>query len=139
MPSEIDLITPGHFLVGSHLLQCDPAQANPVALAERLEFQHQIIGNFWRWWRRDYLRHLQNRQKWRDETTNLQPGDVVVVREDITPTYQWPLALVVEVHPDSKGDVRVVTIRMKGSTFRRTIRNLVKLPVCTSHEECNLL
>ncbi|ELT96512.1 hypothetical protein CAPTEDRAFT_143021 [Capitella teleta] len=57
---------------------------------------------------------------------NLSVGDVVLVN-DGTPRGQWPMARIVEVHPDKEGVVRVVSIRMRGRIFARLVHKLCLL------------
>jgi hypothetical protein len=41
----------------------------------------------------------------------LQPGDVVLIREDNTTPLQWPTAIITAVHPGVDNQTRVVTIK----------------------------
>jgi len=52
---------------------------------------------------------------------NLQPGALVLLREDNTTPLQWPTAVVTNVHPGKDGIVRVVTIRTPKGVFKRPI------------------
>ncbi|KAK7575924.1 hypothetical protein V9T40_012210 [Parthenolecanium corni] len=127
-PESIDAITPGHFLVGSHLLHVAPAETHAVSLNDRLEIQHKIIRSFWQLWSKSYLAQLQSRSKWKSTSPNLVVGDVVLMKDE-SPPLQWKLARVSKVMPDTKGNVRVVDIVSNGSTYTRSVQKLVKLPV----------
>ena len=50
---------------------------------------------------------LQNRGKWTKQQRNCKVGDVVLLRED-SERNRWPMAKIVSVNSDSKGDVRSV-------------------------------
>ena len=41
---------------------------------------------------------LQERKKWKQETSSLKVGDVVYVTDDNTPRLQWPVARVFYVY-----------------------------------------
>ena len=47
---------------------------------------------------------LQNRGKWNKQKRNCKVGDVVLLKEDAE-CNQWPVAKIVAVNSDAKGDV----------------------------------
>ena len=59
---------------------------------------------------------------------NLQPGALVLLREDNTTPLQWPTAVVTKVHPGKDGIVRVVTIRTPKGVFKQPITKICPLP-----------
>ena len=78
--------TPGHFLVGSHLLNLAPTEViDDVSLTDRLEHQGQTISTFWRLWKANYLSQLNSRSKWRSQEDFIKIGDVVLLK-DKSPT-----------------------------------------------------
>ena len=52
---------------------------------------------------------LQNRGKWNKQQRNCKVGDVVLLKEDADRN-QWPMAKIVAVNSDAKGDVHNVKI-----------------------------
>lgn len=120
----IDVITPGHFLIRSDLLENSEPHKNEITLAERLRFQKQIVTSFWNLWSKSCLAQFQNRMKWKPLCPNLCIGDVIILNKP-----NWLLGIIVDVKPDSKGRLRFITIRAKGSEYQRSILQLVKLPV----------
>ena len=52
---------------------------------------------------------LQNRGKWNKQQRNCKVGDVFLLKEDAERN-QWPMAKMVAVNSDAKGDVRSVKI-----------------------------
>ena len=52
---------------------------------------------------------LQNRGKWNKQQRNCKVGDVVLLKED-SECNRWPMAKIVSVNSDSKGDVCSVRI-----------------------------
>ena len=69
---------------------------------------------------------LQNRGKWTKQQRNCKVGDVVLLRED-SERNRWPMAKIVSVNSDSKGDVRSVRI-LVGAADKSddSIRYLIK-------------
>ena len=63
------------------------------------------------------LQQLQRSQKWRTPQTDLQPGNIVVVREDA-----WPLARITETFPGQDGRARVARLKTSDSVFKRLIK-----------------
>ena len=61
-------------------------------------------------------------------TRDMQVGDIVCLRDEPTAPTKWPLARVIEVHPEHDGIVRVVTVGTAKGQYKRTI---VKLVPCT--------
>jgi len=72
---------------------------------------------------------LQERSKWRSQQPELQPGMLVLLREDNLPTMSWRLAIFSETFPCSDGHVRVVAVKTSSGQFKQPIHKLVALPV----------
>jgi hypothetical protein len=58
-------------------------------------------------WSSDHLNNLQQRTKWRSQQPELQPGMLVLLREDNPPPMSWRQAIISENFPGSDGHVRV--------------------------------
>jgi len=71
---------------------------------------------------------MQQRQRWQRTSPNLQPGDLVLLREDNTTPLHWPTAVGTDIHPGKDGIVRVVTIRTPKGVFKRPIIKICPLP-----------
>ena len=56
-------------------------------------------------------------------TPNLQPGALVLLREDNTTPLQWPKAVVANTHPGKDGIVRVVTIHTPRECLNDLLQN----------------
>lgn len=128
---DLDVLTPGHFLIGEPITtipQKVMEQSKASALT-RWQLTHQIVQRVWKRWSTDYLHTLQQRRKWQQPNSNICLGDMVLMVEDNMPPAKWALGRVIEVHPGKDDKVRVVTIRTKDSTYKRSIVKIVKLPV----------
>ena len=74
--------------------------------------QVQALANeFWSRWRNEYLSTLHPRRKWHSTHRNLQPGDIVLLKQTQAPRNEWPLALVTSTFPSGDGKVRKVEVK----------------------------
>lgn len=108
LSSDLDVLTPGHFLIGSALTS-NPQLSSTNETLDTLshwKLMRGIRDHFWRRWSRDYLNTLQQRSKWTRPSSNLRVGDVVIIIDPslIGPRGRWPL-------------VRVVTIKTQSGTY----------------------
>ena len=98
---DLSVLTPSHFLIEERLSQ--PVERDYLKEPDnRLKiWQHlqKVRQDFWRRWQREYLVELQRRNKWTNGGENLQPGTLVLLKEDNLPPLQWALGRVTEVHP----------------------------------------
>ncbi|KAL7292599.1 hypothetical protein TKK_0013730 [Trichogramma kaykai] len=130
-PDDLAALTPAHFLTGSSLLSFTEPY-NPTEKAMYYTSRWRLLRNmrdmFWTRWRREVLNQLQQRSKWLDSRSNLQKGDMVLIRNELSPPSEWPLGLVTKTHPGTDGLVRVATIRTAQATFTRPVVKLTRLP-----------
>lgn len=133
-PDNFDALTPGHFLVGSHLKAVPTASLLDVNenRLSRWQTVQKLLENFWKVWSSDYLNSLQQRSKWKVNRANLQLNDLVLIRNPNLPPAKWELGRVVECHPGPDRLTRVVTIKTAKSKYKRPIAQLCKLPVPTN-------
>jgi hypothetical protein len=93
-------LSPGHFLIGEPITQLpsrDYVNVKPHSIYRWQQYQQ--LQHFWRKWSTDYIQRLQKRQRWQITTPNLQPGDLVLVKDDNTTPLQWPTAVITDTHP----------------------------------------
>lgn len=75
----------------------------------------------------EYLPLLQERQKWLTVKRGVQVGDVVIVVDSMAPRGFWPIRRIIDIHPDSKGLVRSVTLKTKSGVLTRPVTKLCLL------------
>lgn len=128
-PSEIGVLTPGHFLTGGPLVSIPERDFTPVP-SNRLK-HWQLVQKFyqhiWRRWSIEYLHTLQQRTKWNAHRDNLKVGDLVLMHSQ-SPPLEWPLARVTQVHPGQDGVVRVATVKTGCGSYTRPVVKLFPLP-----------
>ncbi|KAL7286993.1 hypothetical protein TKK_0018791 [Trichogramma kaykai] len=75
------------------------------------------------------LQHMQLRQKWLKQMPAVQPGDLVLLTDDLQPPQRWHLARIDMVHPGTDGLPRVVTLRTPTTILTRPIAKIIRLPI----------
>ena len=125
----IEVLTPGHFLIGRPLEALpDPSFSyRSLTLLRRWSLCQALIRHFWQRWSSEYLSALQKFAKWHHSSKNISVGDVVVLREDgMTPT-KWPIARVVGTHEGGDGIVRVVKVKTATGVYTRPVTKVALL------------
>lgn len=133
--SDLTPLTPGHFLIGTTLTAYpEPSlERLPVNKLSRWQRVEQIRQHFWRRWSREYLHHLQQRNKWMTKKNSLHVGQMVLLREDSTSPLSWSLARILELHPGNDNVVRTVTVRTSNGIYKRLITGLCIFPFDNDH------
>nr|XP_012145447.1 PREDICTED: uncharacterized protein LOC100881684 [Megachile rotundata] len=131
-PADLTALTPGHFIIGDALTTIPERDVTETKTGRLSNWQQtqQIRQHFWKRWHKEYLNELTVRQKWhRAGTSNIQPGQLVILKEDNLPPLCWPLARITDIHPGEDGIVRVVTVKTAQGTYKRAIKKLAPLPI----------
>lgn len=130
-PSELEALTPGHFLIGAPLTSVPEPDWSEVPMnrLSRWQLLQKITQAFWNRWRKEYLHTLQQRGKWITSSPNLNVGDLVLLNDGKIPSMHWPLGRIEECHPGPDQIVRVVTVKTAQGTFRRPVVKLYPLPL----------
>ncbi|XP_050340593.1 uncharacterized protein LOC126767010 [Bactrocera neohumeralis] len=136
-PTDLEPLTPGHFLVGGHLMappepDVNESSASIVNRWQKLKALHQ---SFCKRWKTEYLNEMQKRIKWKHPKTNIKTGELVVIKEDNLSPNEWRLGRIVNIHPGADTRVRVVDIITEKGQVTRPLAKLVLLP---PYEEENL-
>ncbi|XP_037103989.1 uncharacterized protein LOC119120868 [Syngnathus acus] len=66
------------------------------------QVQH-LAQTFWDRWKKQYLASLQPRQKWQAPTPDIQPGSIVLLKDNQLVRNEWPLGLIIQVFPSNDG------------------------------------
>ena len=75
------------------------------------------------------MNQLTQRNKWFFPERNLEVGDLVIIKDDISPPLKWSLGRVIEVYKGNDNLVRVVTLKIGNSHFKRSVDRLIYLPI----------
>ena len=129
-PSDLQPLTPGHFLIGAPL-QSLPEQDfldQNIPPLKRWTLLKKLSQSFWQRWSTEYVSRLQGRCKWKTNSQNLKIGELVLLKNLQLSPLKWPLARVCETHPGKDTLVRVVTLKTKNGLSKHSITQLVRLP-----------
>ncbi|XP_011858578.1 PREDICTED: uncharacterized protein LOC105556116 [Vollenhovia emeryi] len=130
-PSDLQPLTPGHFLIGGPLTSLPEISLSDVRYnrLDRWELIQRSLQDFWKRWAAEYVANLQSRVKWKTEQNNLKVNDLVLLRDDNIQPLKWRMGRVIETHTGKDGLVRIVTVRTSSGTTKRAVSKLCKLPV----------
>ena len=125
----IDVLTPGHFLVGAPLL-APPEQIinEDERVSNRWKRLQQITQGFWNRWTKEYVHTMLSRQKWHKPCENLRVGQIVYMMDTPSTPLSWPLARVERLLPSRDGVVRSVYVKTQNGLYCRPVNKLVALP-----------
>lgn len=127
-PADAEVLTPGHFLVGSNL-QAVPEMDLKEIPDNRLnnwELTQKRVQQIWARWYPEYLQQLQSRAtKGCNPPVAVEVGRVVIIKEDNVPPASWPLGKIVKLHPGKDGIVRVVTL--KTAAAKEVVRAVARI------------
>ena len=89
---------------------------------------------FWSQWKQQYLRDLQERNKWTKPQRKISVGDVILMREKNVKRNVWPMALVIDVKTGADNLVRSATVRTStGNVYTRPITEMILLAPASSN------
>ncbi|XP_055634308.1 uncharacterized protein LOC129774572 [Toxorhynchites rutilus septentrionalis] len=136
-PTDLEVITPAHFLIGRQLTAVpEPSYTNEkIGRLNRWQHIQLMRQHFWNAWSNDYLNSLQLRKKNWITSENIQPGMIVLLQDKNRPPLQWKLGRIVAVHPGSDNLIRVVDVCSGGTSYRRPITKLSVLPIEVNQRE----
>ncbi|XP_026094149.1 uncharacterized protein LOC113066497 [Carassius auratus] len=128
--SDLDPITPNSLLMGRPDSSLPPVIYPESELISQRRWRHsQVLADqFWRRFIRFYLPSLQTRQKWQDETSDLQVGTIVLIVDPQLPRALWPVGQVSKVFPGVDRRVRAAEIKVGKKSYTRPVARLIRLP-----------
>ncbi|EZA60058.1 hypothetical protein X777_15544, partial [Ooceraea biroi] len=129
-PSDVEALTPAHFLIGSLLATLlEPSLEHvPTSRLSRWQSLRQTIDRFWTRWSREYLQRLQAVSKWKHPSRQIMVGSLVLLIDDRLPPSKWLLGRIIQTYAGADGLIRVATVRTADSVFKRPIVKLCPLP-----------
>lgn len=124
------VITPGHFLIGRplNMLPTNVFPTKNVSLREAYNIRMQIENKFWELFHKSHLQEIASRAKWYRETEEVKIDDLVLLKEDNTPSLGWRKGVVIKTFNGPDGKVRVVKLRTAYGEFDRPIGKIVVIP-----------
>ncbi|XP_062535430.1 uncharacterized protein LOC134204669 [Armigeres subalbatus] len=98
-PNDLEVLTPGHFLVHRSLIAVpEPSLAEvPINRLDRYQQTQEYLRRIWKQWQSDYLSGLQPRTRWTQQRDNIKVGTMVLLKDDNLPPLKWRLGQVTQV------------------------------------------
>lgn len=142
-PSDLLTLSPGHFLTGQQIVSPYEALLADIPMNRLSAWQRiqKLQQDFWQRWSQEYVNEQQRRNKWAKVTRSLKVGDLVFVKDELTPPCEWLMARIIETYEGADGNVRTCRIQTAKtdvragqmhtvkSTFVRPITQLCLLPM----------
>lgn len=119
-PDSLDPLTPNHLLTLKTKILLPPPgkfQAEDLYSKKRWRRVQHLSNEFWSRWRKEYLLTLQQRNKWTRQRTNLEVGDIVMIKDQDLPRNKWELGRVTKTKESQDGNVRSVQLRLADSAL----------------------
>lgn len=135
--NDYSYLSPNHFLLGTGAGAIPEGNLTGVPKNQLRMWNliSQIKQHFWKRWSNEYLHLLQERSKWRYNSTNIQLGALVLLKDDSLPPLQWTMGRIVAVLPGKDDKVRVVNVKTSSGIYLRSIHKLCPLPSATDLEQ----
>jgi len=127
--TEGKVLTAGHFLIGRPIRALPthkPSEAKITSL-RRWNLVQRLSADIWQQWLSSYLASCAQRSKWIHQGRKLVKGDLVFIKDETLKTLDWPIGIILEVHPGDDNVTRVVTLRCRGKEYRRSVERLILL------------
>ncbi|XP_014215750.1 uncharacterized protein LOC106644642 [Copidosoma floridanum] len=140
-PLDLNPLTPAHLLTlrASYFVPEHDLLAKRVSPLQRWKLISQSVQVFWKKWSSEYLSTLQARSKWLTPQRSMQVGDLVLIKNELTPPGKWPLGRLIEIFKDLNSLVRVVRVRTSNTVSVRPIHKLILLKTSSELIDANNL
>ncbi|XP_076377138.1 uncharacterized protein LOC143259350 [Megalopta genalis] len=134
-PHDPLALTPGNFLIGNPLTSLPEADLTSTPTNRLSRWQHiqKVKQDFWTRWHKEYINHLNVRQRWSQGSHDIREGTIVVLKDDNLPPLQWHLGRIEKIHPGEDNVIRAVSVRTSTGVYRRNVKELAPLPVEDTH------
>lgn len=130
-PNDTSILTPGHFLIGTSFFAIPDEnliETNANWLT-RWQLVQKISQSFWKRWKTEYLSQLQSRVKWFKKNSDVPKiNDLVLIKDDNSPSCNWPMAKVIQIYEGDDELTRVVKLKTKDNILKRPITKIAPLP-----------
>lgn len=137
-PNEPSPLTPSHFLVGKRLLSLpsnkitsEDLVGSRKSILKRYKYQQNILNQFWRRWRTEYLLSLRSANICppNSNASQFKINDIVLIHDDKRPRNVWVMGKILELMPGRDGKVRACMIKTPTGTLKRPIQLLYNLEI----------
>lgn len=130
-PSELNVLTPGHFLIGVPLTALPDVDVSnqPENRLQRYEKLQRLVQLHWKRWQREYISELHNYGQRVSPVKNVVEGQIVLLKEDNVPVCVWPMGRVEAIFLGPDQVARVVRVRTEKGSYTRPTSKICVLPI----------
>lgn len=130
-PNDLEVLTPGHFLVHRPLTSFpEPSFSElPTNRLDRWQQNQELLRRIWKRWSIDYLSGLQPRTRWTQQRDNVNVGTLVLLKDDNLPPLKWRYGRILRVCRGADNHIRVVVVRTADGEYTRSISKICVLPI----------
>lgn len=130
-PADVSsILCPGMFL------NLEPVHSLPdpnlghikIGRLSRWQLVQSLQQHFWHKWRSEYLHTLIQRGKWTNPSTPIKIGTMVLLTDESTSPFHWPLGRITEIFPGKDKIVRVVNVKTIKGSYKRPVTKVCPLP-----------
>ena len=147
-------LTPSHLLVGRRVLSLPDDlsyrgeitdtefELTPNSISRRVKYLNNVLNQFWRRWRNEYLLELRNAHRHNQDSSDeveIAIGDLVLVHDESQPRGFWRLAKVEDTITGKDGWVREAKLKVsarggRSTSLQRPLSLLYPLEVNCRHD-----
>jgi hypothetical protein len=129
-PEDVNVLTPGHFLVGRPLASLVEPNLSDVNInrLNRWQLLQKLSQHFWQRWKNEYITTLQRRTKLAAVTT-IDLNMLVLIKDDNQPPCNWLLGRIITTHPGPDNVTRVVSIKTQHGVLKRPVVKICIIPM----------
>ncbi|XP_073979979.1 uncharacterized protein [Rhodnius prolixus] len=129
-PDDLQVLTPGHFLIMRPMtaLPTSDSLNQRTALKSKWAMAQFTVSQFWKRWHKEYLLEQQAMLKWHSPSFPAAEGQVVVIMDDNLPPLQWSLGRSAKLHYGRDNVARVAEVKTASGVVSRPVRKLCPLP-----------
>ncbi|XP_037826770.1 uncharacterized protein LOC119614723, partial [Lucilia sericata] len=122
-PNDLEVLTPGHFLIGGPLISIVEPSITDLDISRLSRWQRvcQMKQIFWQRWSNSYLTLLQERTKWREQTENIVIGSMVLLKDENQQPLKWQIGRITDVIRGDDNVVRVVMVQTSNGLMKRAV------------------
>lgn len=136
-PQNPVILTPAMLLtqkVGTPPMPTGQFESHDLLRAQWRRVQY-LANIFWKRWQKEYIAGLQGRRKWKVVKPNLQPGDVILLKEGLEHRNNWPLGLITKTFPSEDGRVRKIEVKIfRKGEHKRYLRPISEVVLLVSKD-----
>lgn len=140
-PTDLLTLYSDHFITGGQIMM--PA-APPLIETniDRLKEWQKIEGlqqEFWARWQKEYILEQQRRNKWAVPSASIEVGNLVFIKDELSPPCYWLMGRIIETFPGKDGLVRSARVRTKNGELIRPVVKLCLLPFVKENDCAKLI